>query len=70
MGRRVKKGIYVHQVCKWMEHFNDKFRGKYLDKEAEEMLKNPDTCPYCNEPVDYLNHKKHLYMNCINQDNE
>lgn len=24
----------------------------------------PQPCPYCKEPVDYLNYKEHLYMSC------
>ena len=24
----------------------------------------PSICPYCMAPVDYLNYKHHLYMNC------
>jgi len=30
--------------------------------------KTMDTCPHCNKPVGYLNHKGHLYMNCIRDD--
>jgi hypothetical protein len=24
-------------------------------------------CPHCGDEVDYLNHKKHLYMNCVDK---
>lgn len=27
----------------------------------------PKNCPHCGELVNYLNHKKHLYMNCENK---
>lgn len=32
-------------------------------------MNGPDTCPYCNAPINYLNHKHHLYMYCIDDEN-
>lgn len=35
-------------------------------KEVEEKL--PTNCPHCGELINYLNHKKHLYMQCVNDE--
>ena len=35
-----------------------------LTKTITPSQNNSKYCPYCNEQLNYLNYKKHLYMNC------
>lgn len=58
------KGEFITYKCADIEELFDKVLSKFKKSPIHSVVKR---CPHCGEEVDYLNHKKHLYMQCVDK---
>jgi len=66
---RDEYGDYDHNTWHYDQEYKMLVKAQELVLNQSNIITTPSQnnvkyCPYCNEKLNYLNYKKHFYMNC------